>query len=214
MKNLYKVLYDKIEKFANLKNLNNFIEKNEQLIYNCDQCNRTFNTLRPANIMMYELEFFDNNILHHTVDILKVDIADYLLLTNLNLRTCRYKQINQSFCCFCSAIINKQSSNFNYCDYGLCNYISQKHYNFIKLNNCFFTQDYITESSAIIKRYNYNFRKDEKRLSISSIYLDNKKNIIKDLITKEKYKEIKIIFEKMFNINLFYLDKYLKEKCN
>ena len=214
MVQLYKVLYEEIEQYANIRNLNNFLENNEQLIYNCEKCRCNFRVISPLNIIMYQLEFFDNNILHKEHEAIKLEIQDFLLLSSMNLRMCRYRRVHTVTCGMCSITINKQTSNFNYCDYGLCSYITEKHYNFIKLNNGFFSQDFITDSCAVIKRYNYKFDLNEEILSIYSIYLDNQRNIVKELITKKSFIPMKRILEDTFRIDLFYLDKFLKEKCN
>jgi len=211
---LYTVLYNKIGEYANLLNLNNFLEYNELLIYLCDSCNCKFYQVRPKNIMMYELESFDNNALGHRIKKYEMNIIDYVTLSAINLKKCRYKRINKVLCGLCSYCENKHASSLNYCDYGIANYISKNHYNFIKFNKCFYTNDHITETHVYIKRYNYYFRNNEEQLNIRSIFLNNQQNIIRELVKNPSFLDIKNLIEHMFRLNFSYLNKFLKIKHN
>ena len=208
---LYKDIYGIIEEYGTINNIHNFLEKKEELIYTCDQCKNKFTNICKNNIIMYELDYFNNNILLDKKNT-KFGIKGYLLLTNIDIKLCRYKKVNQVFCGMCSLQVNKRLDFCNYADYGLASYISLKHYMFIKLNNCFFTQDYITDSKAYLKRYTYNILDDG--LIVNTLFMDDKKDLIKELVLTEKFQEIRMIIENKFNINFKYLLEYLKDKTN
>ena len=210
---LYKDIYGIIEEYGQIQNIYNFLKNDEKLIYTCDQCDNDFTNICKNNIMSYELDYFNNNILHDKKNT-KLGIKGYLLLTNMDIKLCRYKKINKVFCGMCSLQVNKRTTRLNYCDYGLCNNISLKHYNFIRLNNGFFIQDYITDSKAYIKRYSYNFSDNEDVLIINSLFIDDRKDVIESLALTDKFAEIREIIEYTFHINFEYLFKYLKEKTN
>ena len=209
---LYKDIFGIIEEYGKIKNLYNFIKKDERLTYVCDQCNNEFTNICKNNIIMYELDYFNNNILHKKNS--KLGIKGYLLLANIDIKLCKYNRVNQLFCDMCALQVNRRTTRFNYCDYGLANNISLKHYNFIKLNNCFFIQDYITDSKAYIKRYSYDFSNDSDILMINTLFIDDKKDVIESLVKTDKFVEIKNKIEETFNINFTYLLEYLKEKTN
>jgi len=210
---LYKDMYGIIEDFLQIKNLYNFIEKNESLIYTCNQCEKPFSNISKNNIMMYELDYFNNNLLYDNKKI-KCGIQVYLMLQSIDVKLCRYKKVNKIFCGMCSMHVNKRTSMCNYADYGIANHLSLKHYNFIKLNNCLLIKDYITDSKAYIKRYSYEFGNNEDTLMVNSLFLDDKKDIIKTIVKNKKFADIKIVIQKTFNINFDYLYEYLKEKTN
>lgn len=209
---LYTVLYDIIGEYANILNLEYFIDNNETLAYICDDCGCHFYYLKEDNKMIYELDLFDNHILRHATDATSMQMQDYLTLTALNVRLCKYKKINKVFCGMCAYHVNKQSLELNYCEYGLANYISMKHCNFIKLNKCFFSNDYISDIHIVLRRYDYYFRNDEEELQIRSLVLDNDKNLIRELSRNPVFKITRMVIEDIFRINFLYLDKYLKEK--
>ena len=209
--NLYKDIYRIIEEYGTIQNINNFINKDEKLIYNCDQCNCEFTNICKNNIIIYELDYFNNNILFDKSNT-KFGIKGYLLLTNIDIKLCKYRKVNKVFCGMCSLQVNKRLDIFNYANYGVCNYISLKHFMFIRLNNYFFIQDYITEAKAYIKRYNYEFIKDG--LIINTLFIDDKKDLIKELVFTKKFDQIRTIIEDKFNINFKYLFEYLKDKIN
>lgn len=208
---LYKDIFRIIEEYGTIKNIHNFMNKDKNLIYTCDQCQCEFTNICKSNIMLYELDYFNNNILYDKKNT-SFGIKGYLLLTNIDIKLCRYKKINKVFCGMCSIQVNKRLDLFNYADYGLASYISLKHYMFIRLNNCFFIQDYITDSKAYLKRYVYEFIEDG--LIVNTLFIDDKKDLIKELVLTEKFREIKEIIENKFNINFTFLFEYLKEKVN
>jgi len=208
---LYKDIFRIIEEYGTIKNIHNFMNKDKNLIYTCDQCQCEFTNICKSNIMLYELDYFNNNILYDKKNT-SFGIKGYLLLTNIDIKLCRYKKINKVLCGMCSIQVNKRLDLFNYADYGLASYISLKHYMFIRLNNCFFIQDYITDSKAYLKRYVYEFIEDG--LIVNTLFIDDKKDLIKELVLTEKFREIKEIIENKFNINFTFLFEYLKEKVN
>ena len=209
----YKDIYREIEKFIPIKNIYNFLHKNQKINYTCELCGNMFHSVSTKNKMCYELEYFNNNLLFNK-DRVKIDINmnHYFLLNNIDIKLCKYKKINQLFCNVCMLNINKRTSRFNYCDYGICNYISEKHYQFIKLNNGFFIQDSISDNRVIIKRYFYNFLDNENNLLVNSLYLNDRKEVIDLLATEKEFEKIKIMIEGNFNLNFKYLNLYLKDK--
>lgn len=208
----YKDICKEIEKFVLIKNIYNFLYKNEKINYICEMCEHTFHNVITKNKMKYELSYFNNNLLYNK-DRIRIDVNmnHYFLLNNIDVKLCQYIKINQIFCNMCALNINKRTTKYNYCDYGLTNYISEKHYQFIKLNNGFFIQDSITDKRAIIKRYSYNFIDDEEKLLINSLYLNDRREIIDLIDSEEDFKDIKYMLEKNFNLNFKYLHLYLKD---
>ena len=87
---LYKVVYDIISEYANLIKLNDFLEYGKKLIYKCDDCDCQFYYVKPQNTMMYELVLFDNNLLHDQLNKYEMKIGDYITLSGINLKMCKY----------------------------------------------------------------------------------------------------------------------------
>ena len=209
---LYKELYNIIEEYANIQYLNNFLNNKQSLLYKCDKCDTEMVHIKKQNQILYELNDFDNKLLYSYVE--NYNINDFLLFSKTDIRNCIYVAKNLIFCDKCCKNINRKLLDFNYCNYGLCNYITKKHYLFIKMNNCFYIQDFITDSFIIINRISYEFSKNEEVLMIRGLLLNDDKNIIKLIGTNFKYNKMKNIIEKYFNLDFNFLNKYLKEKSS
>ena len=122
------------------------------------------------------------------------NITDMLLFSNLDIKYIIYFFIIRIFCNTCGNNIDNKLEDFNYCNVGLCNFITKNHLLFIKLN-------IITKSNKILTRYKYHFSKNDKKLHICELKLNNDRKVISFIKKVDKYQKLKLKLENTFKLD-------------
>ena len=195
---LYLDIINEIQKYTKYNNLHDFVMNDQVLKCTCDNCGTSFPYLGEENIILYELEYFDN-----TFDNILIS-----LLTFVELKKCVFNRTYKLFCNYCMYLTNKKLYKFNYCQFGISYYLTKKHIDLIKKNNLFITNDKFHNNLININRYNYNLSNDNDILTVEYLCLENMTdNQYIHYFNQDQYNKIKKYILEKFKLDL---SKYIK----
>lgn len=204
MTTLYKDIYDTIGSFSNIYNLNDYIEeKTNKLKYICDSCGITFTDISNKNIMIYEMVYYNNNTIYKFKDYYaKVSLLEYMNLSNIKVKKSKYKEVLKIYCNECCKKHNSNSNKLYYYILDEPLHISKSHIKFIKLSENMFIKDYISKKLLLINRYKYEIDDKNNELIINSLSINNKQSI-KMIKENDKFKEVREMLKKEFNVDVY-----------
>jgi hypothetical protein len=150
-------IIDIIESYTRYYNLYNFINNNGNITVHCDNCYQKIQKWNNNNKMIYELQNFNNNL----IDQFKLELttlSELHIINDIFFLNIKYHKIHKIFCNLCLKHDIGKGCIYDNLIYSTCDYlyISQRHFNIIKLNDFFFHKDTIEN----FHRLSYSFCND------------------------------------------------------
>jgi len=200
-----------IESYSQYHNIYNFINNDQVLNINCDQCKCTFNSCSNRNKIIYKLKEFDNSIMKF-LNLNFVDLSELNIINKMTYLDIEYEKINYIFCNNCILKIENIEKNHKIDVFGITDfmYISYKYMDVIKHNNFYFHNDLIESYNIIIDRRQYSY--NDINLYMKLIKFNNYNYNEMENLRPDNLKKIKKILIENFKINLNYINKCIETK--
>tara|TARA_B110000285_G_C15005517_1_gene553638 strand:- start:223 stop:861 length:639 start_codon:yes stop_codon:yes gene_type:complete len=200
-----------LEDFSNHNNLYNFLYNDQLLDFHCEKCKSTFNSCSNRNKIIYELKEFDNDIIRFlNLDLL--DLKELVLLNKITYLEVQYEKVDYIFCNHCIMKVEQIERNHKLNTFGTedFQYISHKYTNLIKFNNNYFHNDLIESYNVIIDRRKYFYKDDVFYMKLIKLSNYNYNEMLN--LRPTNFEELKKILITNFQVNLNYINEYIKTK--